>query len=132
MATDVRALNAVMLTSRQDIKALIEAASNGELERVRSLLERGVDVHVENDGPLRVASENGHLAVVRCLIAAGANVRVGVPACREDRVEQVDRSVVDGGEHILVRGADAVVQEHPRDGGVVHDGFGKQGVAPKA
>ena len=47
------------------------AAANGQLERVRSLVEQGADKEtVNNDGntPLRIASREGHFEVVQYLV----------------------------------------------------------------
>ena len=52
---------------------LYNAAASGDVERVQALLEQGVDkditVGVDGRSPLFVASMNGHLAVVSCLVS---------------------------------------------------------------
>ena len=56
---------------------LISASRNGNLEAVRLLLKRGVDVNATNIlgfSALEVASSNGHLKVVRLLLDAGAEI----------------------------------------------------------
>ena len=58
-------------------KDLFEAAANGDLHRVRSLLDAKADVNAQRaDGvtALIIASENGHRAVVRALLDARAEV----------------------------------------------------------
>jgi hypothetical protein len=50
------------------------ASENGHLEVVRLLIANGADVHAGNDFALELASKNGHLEVVRLLVSNGANV----------------------------------------------------------
>jgi ankyrin repeat protein len=49
------------------------ASMNGHLDVVKCLVSHGADIHVNNEGALRWASLNGHLAVVELLIKHGAN-----------------------------------------------------------
>lgn len=51
---------------------LIEACKNGDLETVKTLLTANVNV----DYPLCLASEHGHLEIVKLLLALGANLHV--------------------------------------------------------
>lgn len=51
---------------------LIWAGGNGQLEIVKLLLERGVDVHTNNNQALHWATLNGHLEVVQLLKSYGA------------------------------------------------------------
>lgn len=56
---------------------LISASRNGNLEAVRLLLKKGVDVNATNIlgfSALEVASSNGHLRVVRLLLDEGAEI----------------------------------------------------------
>jgi ankyrin repeat protein len=53
---------------------LIEASENGHIDVVRELLAAGADVHAYDDHALRWSSENGHVDVVKVLLDAGANV----------------------------------------------------------
>jgi ankyrin repeat protein len=57
-------------------KQLIQASENGHVDVVRDLLAAGANVHVRDDDALFWASYNGHVDVVRELLAAGANVHV--------------------------------------------------------
>ena len=57
-------------------QALLLASDSGHLEVVRLLLENGADIHANNDEALQWASENGHLEVVRLLICYNANIEV--------------------------------------------------------
>ncbi|KAM3072635.1 hypothetical protein ACMFMF_006974 [Clarireedia jacksonii] len=59
---------------------LIQASSNGNIEVVRSLLDKGADISVTNkDGwtPLYIASSNGHLEVVKFLLEKDADLSIG-------------------------------------------------------
>ena len=64
------------MTNQQEIlnKRLIWASTNGHLEIVRLLLDRGAYVQAMDDYALRWASINGHLEVVRLLLDKGADV----------------------------------------------------------
>jgi len=52
----------------------IDASINGRLEDVRTLLDRGVDIHYNDDFAFRWASCRGHLEVVRLLLDRGADI----------------------------------------------------------
>ncbi len=55
-------------------RALRLASEKGHLEVVRYLVEHEADIHAWNDYALRLASHNGHLEVVKYLIEKGANI----------------------------------------------------------
>jgi len=57
-----------------DNYALRLAAERGYLEVVKLLLRSGADVHANNDYALRYAAYNGHLDVVKLLLRNGADV----------------------------------------------------------
>ena len=57
-------------------KQLIEASSRGYLSLVKELLDRGADIHAENDYALRLAAEYGRLDVVKLLLDRGANIKI--------------------------------------------------------
>jgi len=44
------------------------------LEVIKELVNEGVNVHVNDDYPLRWASNNGHLEIVKYLVSVGAKV----------------------------------------------------------
>ena len=54
--------------------ALILAAKNGNLEKVRYLVKKGADINAENNESLRWSAINGHLEVVKYLIKKGADI----------------------------------------------------------
>ena len=61
---------------------LRDASSRGDLVKVRELITAGADInHVDNKGrtPLYIASETGHVEVVRELLQA----EIGRVSCRE-------------------------------------------------
>jgi len=53
---------------------LIDASKMGNLEWVKSLIDRGADVQGGSNYPLRNASEFGHLKVVKYLVSKGAYI----------------------------------------------------------
>jgi ankyrin repeat protein len=53
---------------------LAEAAINGHLDVVRSLVENGADIHADNDFALRYTAVNGHIDIVRFLVENGADI----------------------------------------------------------
>src|ERR1700733_12253554 len=73
---------------------LITAAATGELEAAETLLKQGIDVHVDNDMPLRTASLMGNTDMVRLLVEKGANVQAnGNEALLYAAMRQDDASV---------------------------------------
>ena len=56
--------------------ALLLATEEGHLEVVKFLVENGANIHADNYGALRVASQNGHLEVVKFLVERGADPSV--------------------------------------------------------
>ena len=55
---------------------LIFSCEEGNLSKVKELVEQGVDVHIGNDIQLRTASYYGHLEVVKYLVEQGADIHV--------------------------------------------------------
>jgi ankyrin repeat protein len=53
---------------------LIFAIARNSVDDVRELLEKGANVHINNDYTLRWASRDGHLEIVKLLIEKGADV----------------------------------------------------------
>ena len=52
----------------------IEACKEGVLHKVSEILDKGVDIHVQNDLALRFASQRGHLEIVKFLVDRGADI----------------------------------------------------------
>ena len=59
----------------QDDEALFWAGQKGNLEIVKYLVKKGADIHAENDYVLQIAAKNGHLAVVKYLVKKGADIQ---------------------------------------------------------
>ena len=51
------------------------AAENGHMEIVKLLIANGADVQANDNDALRDAAENGHYEIVKLLIANGANIQ---------------------------------------------------------
>jgi len=49
-------------------------AKDGKIEFVKYLLNKGYDIHISYDAPLRLASYSGHTKIVKLLLDAGADV----------------------------------------------------------
>ena len=57
-----------------DDYALRWASKNGHFDIVKFLVENGADVHAWNNHALRLASENGHFDIVKYLVENGADI----------------------------------------------------------
>ena len=58
-------------------QALIEATKLGDVDSVKSLIEKGADVNTENDWgctPLHYAADSGYVDIAKLLIEHGADV----------------------------------------------------------
>jgi hypothetical protein len=55
-------------------KQLIEAAGKGDTQTVTLLLNRGADIHADNDHALEWAAANGHTETVALLLNRGADI----------------------------------------------------------
>ena len=53
---------------------LFEAASDGDLDIVKRLVESGADIHSKDDQALSIAAMFGHLEVVKYLVEVGADI----------------------------------------------------------
>jgi len=61
--------------SQKDLgnRELVQVCRQGDLERVKSLIDHGADVRFNDDYPLRSASSFGHLEIVKFLVRNGAD-----------------------------------------------------------
>jgi len=65
--------------SQEDLDhQLANASYEGELSKVKSLLEQGAKIDVNENTPLRWASSNGHLDVVKYLLSKGADIHASL------------------------------------------------------
>lgn len=90
-------------------KDLMTASLNGDLERVRQSLERGVDVNSTDEKgttPLMLAAYNGHTQVVRQLLEHGARVDARNAEGRTALMFAATGSFPETVEVLLDRGAD--------------------------
>ena len=53
---------------------LIEASIDGDLDKVKYLVENGADVHADNDYALCLSAENGHFDIVKYLVENGTDI----------------------------------------------------------
>ena len=78
MIQDENAIKFILSNFDIDIRILngllIEFSKKGKLNLVRFVLDRGADIHFDNDWALRLASKNGHLETVGLLLNSGANI----------------------------------------------------------
>ncbi|MGX9691385.1 ankyrin repeat domain-containing protein [Achromobacter anxifer] len=80
-------------------KRLIEAATAGDLPEIRSLIEQGADIHVDDGKPFEAAAEHGRLEVVKYLASQGAHINT-----RRDLEDRRDRALLmaSGNGHLEV------------------------------
>jgi ankyrin repeat protein len=68
------------LTARKTGAMLVDAVNRGDAEALEKLLARGAPADATNDllgrTPLIIATMNGHVVLVRILLARGANVNI--------------------------------------------------------
>ena len=53
---------------------LIKASKKGDIEKVKTILEYGVDIHFKNNKALFSACANGSVKVIKELLKAGADI----------------------------------------------------------
>ena len=57
------------------LKMIMQCASkNGYLDVVKFLVNKGANIHADDDGSIRLASISGHLDIVKFLVSEGANI----------------------------------------------------------
>ncbi len=84
-------------------KGLRWASANGHLAVVKYLVERGADIHTDNNIALSFASENGHLPVVKYLVKNKADIRADNDYALRHASEYGHLPVV---KYLVERGAD--------------------------
>jgi len=103
-------------TSEIDIFAFDNAllkysAGDGLIEIVKYLVEKGADVHVNNDEALKFASFKGRLEVVKYLVENGADVHIYDYALRYASIKghfEIVRYLVENGADIHVNNDEAL------------------------
>ena len=83
-------------------KELINAIKNDSMDRVKSLVKDGADIHADNDIALSMACFNGNLDIVKYLIQIGANVSSNVCAL----FSAVEKNHYNVTKYLLKYGAD--------------------------
>ena len=53
---------------------LIKASKNGNLQKIKDLVNQGADIHIRNEEALRWAANNGYLDIVKYLVSQGADI----------------------------------------------------------
>lgn len=85
-------------------ETLARAARHGNLEMLKYLIEKkGADLHAEDEKALRVASQNGHLDVVKYLVERGADVHAMFEGALRFAAARGQQHVVN---YLLSKGAD--------------------------
>lgn len=84
-------------------------ASVGDYVMVQSLIQKGADIHANNDYALRAAAENGHTDVVKLLLENGANLDAEYGYSLQSAAERGHTDVV---KLLVDHGADINVALH--------------------
>ena len=89
-------------------EALVEAVKLADLEEVKRLIDEGADVNAENRNGylLHKAAWNGHVGVIKLLLANGANVNLRDTRGKTPLHEAVLRDNQEGVAELLANGAD--------------------------
>src|SRR3990167_3204551 len=83
---------------------LMAACDRGHLDVVSYLVEqKEVNIHIANEGALRLAVLNGHLSIVKYLINQGANIHINNEEALRWAAESGHLSVV---KYLVEKGAD--------------------------
>ena len=86
---------------------LIESARRGDLERVKSLVERGADIHAKHDAALVTSARNGHFDIVKYLVESGADIHALDDAALRKSAAKGHLEIV---KYLIERGADIHAQ----------------------
>jgi ankyrin repeat protein/beta-lactamase regulating signal transducer with metallopeptidase domain len=91
------------------LKALLDAISDGSLETVRFIIEKGVDVNGQTEHgwtPLLEAIDEGRLDVVKLLVDSGADVNQANKHGWTPLMESADEGQLDIAKYLIKEGAD--------------------------
>lgn len=109
---------------REEADELVDAAMKGKLERVRELLDEGIDINHKNErdegrAALHAASESEHEDVVRFLLEKRANVNIqdslgNTPLLYASRYgnEDIARILIDAGANVNQRNLEGRIPLH--------------------
>ena len=85
---DMELLNENLISPLIISTVALEMAKTGDLKGLLFMKERGADIHIHNDLPLRWACEHGHLSIVKYLVEQGANIHT----YEEDALRRTSRN----------------------------------------
>ena len=94
----------------------LSAAANGDLEKVKNLIDKGTDVNAQDKDwatPLHRAAENGHREVAELLIAAGANVNAKTRTAWTPLHYALSEGHEDVAELLIAKGAEMNARSDP-------------------
>jgi ankyrin repeat protein len=77
---------------------------NGQLDMIKYFITKGVNLHYENDLPLRIASEKGQLEIVKILVDNGLDVNAYSDYCIKKASENNHIEVV---KYLIENGANS-------------------------
>ena len=98
--------------SVKDINALCEVAANGDIEKVRILLAKGVDVNAQDEEgstPLCLAVKSGKMEIVQVLVEAGAKINEGSWPPLGEAVNKNDIAIA---KYLIAHGANVNAPEY--------------------
>jgi len=91
---------------------LISSAERGNLNIVKKMLEKGADIHAQDDEALITSTRKGHFNIVKYLVESGADIHAGI-----DRALIISaigghldivKYLVDNGAHVTARDNEAL------------------------
>lgn len=85
-----------------------QACRIGDLTLAKALLDKGVDIHIEDDEPLRLAASHGNLEVVKLLIKNGADIHADNNAALRCAIKSRHHDIV---ELLFKYGADTYIKD---------------------
>jgi ankyrin repeat protein len=92
--------------------SLYLASSSGKLDVARFLIERGADIHTNDDNPLHSASQNGHLDVMQMLIDIGIAIDIRNRIQMTPLALSSTKGKVEVARFLIERGADVTVRDN--------------------